>query len=86
VTNPTLGSVLRVLAKKSVKGWNELLPLVEFGFNRALSKATQLFPFQVVYGYNPQTPLDLTLIPTPAKFGWEAEKRAKEIKEVHAQG
>jgi len=39
----------------------------------------------VVYGYNPKTPLVLTPIPTPNKFSWEAEKRAKEIKYLHAQ-
>ena len=85
MTNRTLGTLLRVLVKKNVKAWDELLPHVDFAFNRAPSKATHLFPFQVVYGYNPKTPLDLTPIPTPTKFSWEAEKRAKEIKDLHAQ-
>ena len=85
VTNRTLGTLLRVLVKKNIKAWDELLPHAEFAFNRAPSKATHLSPFQVVYGYNPKTPLDLTPIPTPSKFSWEAEKRAKEIKDLHAQ-
>jgi len=85
VTNRTLGTLLRVLVKKSVKGWDELLPHAEFAFNRALSKATSLSPFQVVYGYNPRTPLDLVPIPNPTKFSWEAEKRAKEIQELHTK-
>jgi len=29
--------------------------------------------------------LDLTPLPIPAKYSWEAEKRAKEIKDLHAQ-
>jgi len=29
--------------------------------------------------------LDLSPLPTTTKFSWEAEKRAKEIKELHAQ-
>jgi len=66
-----------VLAKKKVKGWDELLPHAKFAFNRTPSKATNLFPFRVMYGYNPRTPLDLTPIPTPTKFSWEADKRAK---------
>ena len=49
------------------------------------SKSTQLSPFQVVYGYNPKSPLDLVPIPTPTKFSWEAEKRAKEIQDLHAR-
>ena len=60
VTNRTLGTLLRVLVKKNMNEWDELLPHAEFTFNRALSKATHLSPFQVVYGYNPRTPLDLT--------------------------
>jgi len=85
VTNRTLGSLLRALVKKSVKGWDALLRHAEFAFNRAPSKSTRLSPFQVVYGCNPRTPLDLTPLPTPAKFSWEAEKRAKEIKDLHTQ-
>ena len=85
VTNRTLGTLLRVLAKKSTKGWDELLSHAEFAYNRAPSKATGLSPFQVVYGFNPCTPIDLTPLPTPTKFSWEAEKRVKEIQELHAQ-
>jgi len=86
VTNQTLGTLLRVLVRKNIKAWDELLPYAEFAFNRAPCKSTHLSPFQLVYGYNPKTPLDLTPIPTTSKFSWEAEKRAKEIKELHAQG
>ena len=33
VTNHTLGTLLRVLVKKSIKGWDELLDHAEFAFN-----------------------------------------------------
>jgi len=33
VTSQTLGTLPRVLVKKNVKGWDELLPHVEFAFN-----------------------------------------------------
>jgi len=39
----------------------------------------------MVYGRNPQTPLDLVTIPNPTKFSWEAEKRAKEIQDLHTK-
>ena len=39
----------------------------------------------MVYGCNPKTPLDLTALPIPTKYSWKAEKRAKEIKDLHAQ-
>ena len=84
MTNRTLGTLLRVLIKKSIKGY-ELLCHAEFAFNRTPSKVTSLPPFQVVYGYNPRTLLDLVPIPNQTKFSWEAEKRAKEIQELHAK-
>ena len=84
VTNPTLGTLLRALVKKDIKAWDELLPHAEFAFNRVPSKATGLSPFQIVYGQNPKAPLDLIPIPTPTKFSWEAEKRSKEIQDLHS--
>ena len=39
----------------------------------------------MVYGCNPRSPLDLIPLPIPAKYSWEAEKRAKEIKDLHTQ-
>jgi len=68
VINRALGTLLRVLVKEKIKSWDELLPHAEFAFNRVPSKATNLSPFQVVCGYNPKTPFDLTPIPTPGKF------------------
>jgi len=58
---------------------------VEFAFNQKPTKATSLSPFQVVYGCNPRTPLDLVPITNPTKFSWETEKIAKEIQDLHAK-
>ena len=38
-----------------------------------------------MYGNNPRTPLDCVPIPNPTKFSWEAEKRAREVQELHAK-
>jgi len=38
-----------------------------------------------VYRQNPRSPLDLPPIPNPTKLSWEAEKRANEIQDLHAQ-
>ena len=85
VTNHTLGTLLRVVVKKSIKEWDELLCHAKFAFNRAPSKATNISPFQVVYGSSPSAPLDLVPIPNITKFSWEAKKRAKEIQDLHAK-
>jgi len=74
VTNRALGTLLRVLVKNNVKGWDELLPHAEFAFNQSSSKTTRLSPFQVVYGSNPWTPMDLIpLLTSPNLVGRREE-------------
>ena len=40
--------------------WEEHLLLVEFAYNRVIHRTIGMTPFEVVYGLNPLTPLDLT--------------------------
>jgi len=68
LSKKTLDTLLRVPVKRSTKGWDELLPYAEFAYNRTPSKGAVMSPFQIVYGFNPLTPLDLVLIHTPIEF------------------
>ena len=43
--------------------WEELLPRIEFVYNRVIKSTTSHNTFEVVYGFNPLTPLDLIPIP-----------------------
>jgi len=43
--------------------WENLLPHIEFTYNRVVNSTTSHTPFEVVYGFNPLTPLDLLPIP-----------------------
>ena len=83
VTNRTLGSLLRTMLRANPRRWEDLLSCVEFSYNRAVHSATSLSPFQVVYGRNPLTPMDL--VPRPWKDGDHAAgaNRAEFIKELH---
>ncbi|GJZ56007.1 RNA-directed DNA polymerase [Tanacetum coccineum] len=63
--------------------WEELLPRVEFAYNRAPNKTTGLSPFKVVYGLNPSTLLDLAVLDTTSKFSKEASDLAMEIKAIY---
>jgi len=63
VTNRTLGTLLRALFKLHAKARDFLFPHAEFAYNKAPSKATSLSPFNVVYGIDPLSPLDLTRRP-----------------------
>lgn len=85
VTNRTLGSLLRSLITTNLKEWEDLLPRAEFAYNRAPSKTTGRSPFEVVYGLNPSTPLDLAVLDTTTKFSKEASDAAADIKTIHQQ-
>nr|KYP35358.1 Transposon Ty3-I Gag-Pol polyprotein [Cajanus cajan] len=63
VVNRSLSTLLRVILKGNKKTWDECLPHIEFAYNRVVHKTTNLSPFEVVYGFNPLTPLDLIPLP-----------------------
>ena len=83
VTNRTLGTLLRCMLRNNPRRWEELIPFVEFAYNRSRHSATQLTPFEVVYGRNPLTPMDLT--PRPLRDGEQLQgsRRAEQIQELH---
>jgi len=43
--------------------WEDLLPHIEFAYNRVVNSTTSHTRFGVVYGFNPIAPLDPLLIP-----------------------
>jgi len=63
VVNRILSQLLRAIIQKNLKSWEECLPFVEFAYNRTVHSTTSFSPFEIVYGFNPLTPMDL--IPSP---------------------
>ena len=53
VVNRTLGQLLRAIIPKNLKSWDEILPHVEFAYNRTVHTSTRHSPFEIVYGFNP---------------------------------
>ncbi|PKU61410.1 hypothetical protein MA16_Dca028333 [Dendrobium catenatum] len=83
--NRSLGNLLRCFVGKNIKQWDLILAQVEFAFNRSISQATKRSPFEVAYGYNPVTPLDLVPIIQQTAFSTDAEQRGLEIQQLHKQ-
>ena len=83
VTNRTLSALLRVLIKKNIKEWEECLPIAEFAYNRARHSTTGKSPFEVVYGFNPLSSLDILPLPLQERINLDASARATHIKKVH---
>uniref|UniRef100_A0A151UF56 Transposon Ty3-I Gag-Pol polyprotein n=1 Tax=Cajanus cajan TaxID=3821 RepID=A0A151UF56_CAJCA len=86
VVNRTLGTLLRTVLKKNIKFWEEHLPHVEFAYNRAVHSTTKCSPFEIVYGFNPLTPLDLLPMPNISEFKHkDAQAKAEYVKKLHEQ-
>uniref|UniRef100_A0A151UHM5 Transposon Ty3-I Gag-Pol polyprotein n=1 Tax=Cajanus cajan TaxID=3821 RepID=A0A151UHM5_CAJCA len=84
VVNKSLSTLLRVILKGNKKTWDDCLPHIEFDYNRVVHNTTNLSPFEVVYGFNPLTPLDLLPLPnTTSLFHKEGVSRADFIKKYH---
>ena len=85
VTNRTLSALLRVLIKKNIKEWEECLPIAEFAYNRARHSTTGKSPFEVVYGFNPLSPLDILPLPLQERANMDASARATYLKKMHEE-
>nr|KYP46902.1 Transposon Ty3-I Gag-Pol polyprotein [Cajanus cajan] len=80
----SLSTLLRVILKGNKKTWDECLPHIEFSNKRVVHKTTNLSPFEVVYGFNPLTPLDLLPLPnTTSLYHKEGVSRADFIRKYH---
>jgi len=86
VVNRTLGQMLRCMILQNIREWEGLLPHIEFAYNRVVHSTTSHSPFEVVYGFNPLTPLDL--LPLPTHEAWtcqDGDAKAKYIRDLHSQ-
>ena len=85
VVNRSLGNLLRSLVGDSPRQWDLVLAQAEFAYNQSQNRTTGRSPFQIVYGRNPITPLDLVPIPITEHFSSDGEEQAKRIRELHEQ-
>jgi len=63
----TLSMLLQTIVKKNLKVCEECLTHVEFAYNRAVHSNTNMFPFEIVYGFKPIHPIDLLPLPFAGK-------------------
>ena len=77
--NRILSQLLRAIIQKNLKSWDECLPLFEFAYNRTVHSTTGFSPFEIVYGFNPLTPMDLIPFPFEERVSLDGEKEGKEV-------
>ncbi|KAF8090857.1 hypothetical protein N665_0463s0016 [Sinapis alba] len=83
VVNRTLSQLLRATVGKNLRNWLSCLLFIEFAYNHARHSATNLFPFEVVYGFQPETPLDLAELPNPMYCNRDGASKAEFVKNLH---
>jgi len=83
VLNRTFTTLLHAIIQKNLKNWEKCLPHVEFAYNRSVHSTTSYSPFEVVYDFNPLTPLDILPFPSNEYVNFDGKKKADSIKELH---
>ena len=78
--NRTLSTMLRAISKKNIKTWEDYLSYVEFAYNRTIHYVTKFLPFEIVYGFNLLTPLDLSFLPMFEHVNLDGKKKSEFIK------
>jgi hypothetical protein len=84
VVNRTLSTLLRTIIQKNLKNWEDCLPFIEFAYNRSVHSTTDFSPFEIVYGFNPLTPLDLLPLPVNEMTSLDGQKKAEMVQKLHA--
>ncbi|KAA3471070.1 Transposon Ty3-I Gag-Pol polyprotein [Gossypium australe] len=75
--------VNRAIIKKNLKTWEECLPHIKFAYNRPVHSATKHSPSEVVYGFNPLTPLDLVPLLSNQLVHVDGKRKADFVKQLH---
>ena len=75
VVNRTLTQLLCTIINKNLKTWEDCLPFIEFAYNTTMHTTTSYSPFEIVYGFNPLTPLDLMSLPVDEKGSMDGKKK-----------
>src|SRR5213080_710558 len=60
-TNRTLEQVIRTQINGKGDNWDTLLPMAEFAINTTVNVSTGFSPFQLTYGIDPKSPIDLDI-------------------------
>ena len=77
VVNITLSTLLRTIIQKNLKNWEDCLSFIEFAYNRSVHYTTDFSPFEVVYGFNPLTSLDLLPLQLMKRLVWMVKRRLR---------
>ena len=61
------------------------MSFIEFTYNRSVHSTTDYSPFEIVYGFNLLTPLDLISLPADENVSLNGNQKAQVVKDLHAK-
>ena len=59
------------------------MPFIEFAYNQSVHSTTKFSLFEIVYGFNPLTPLDLLPLPDNEITSLDGQKKAEMVNKLH---
>lgn len=74
VTHKLMAKLNWAIIQKNFKTWEDCLPYVQFAYNRIVHSATKFTTLEIVYGFNPLTPLDLIPLPLSEHVNLDGKK------------
>jgi len=81
LVNRTLTQLLR-----AVKNWEDCLSFIEFAYNCSVHSTTKFSPFEIVYGFNPLTPMDLIPLLVEKRVSLDGNRKAQVVKTISMCG
>ena len=61
------------------------MSFIEFAYNRSVHSTTDHSPFEIVYGFNPLTPLDLIPLSIDKRVSFDGSQKTQVVKDLHAK-
>ena len=83
VVNRTLTQLLRDVIQKNLKNWEDCLLFIEFAYNHSVHSTIEFSPFEIVFRFNPLTPMDLIPLPVDEMVSWDGNYKAQVVKTLH---
>jgi hypothetical protein len=66
-----------------LKNWEDCLPFIEFAYIQSVHSTIDFSPFEIVYGFNPLTPLNLLPLPVNERTSLDGQKKVEMVKKLH---
>jgi hypothetical protein len=83
VNRRTLTQLLHVVILTNLKNWEDWLSFIEFAYNHNVHSIAEFSTFEIVYGLNPLTPMDLIALPVDKRVSLDGNCKAQVVKTLH---